>query len=160
VGVLSKVGSGESKLCYALTKADGRKMAVILGGYRTSLHVPDDPRLSMVSDSDTQVVWEYSDLKAYAMLPMSSHFGIKLQEFGEERTRSQAVLGTSVLARRRARRYIDALPASFRPEDKAAAVKELNHPRHYLAKPGFMMPVVIDIPVAEITHLRYTNKHE
>lgn len=153
VGRLSFVGAGEAKLCYRL-EHDGKKMAVILGGYDESLgaQIPADSKLTKIARNPTQTLFEYSDLRTYAVIPLGGVRALKLQEFGEtSESASTSSFGLRTLkaigARRSAQHYITrTLPQAVTAAGSLTRA-ELQKPQHYLTKPGTGTVAIIDIPV-------------
>jgi hypothetical protein len=153
VGTLTFVGGGEAKVCYCLER-DGKKMAVILQGYEDKLgiQIPDDPCLTEINTTPTSRIWEYSDLRTYAMLPLVGDRAIKLQEFGESPRRGyMSVLRslTGTLARRSAADYIAQHLPNARLGPNTNTAIELQQPDHLLTKPGHKRGVIIDVPVED-----------
>lgn len=152
-GTLTPVGHGESKLCFQLEK-DGRKMAIIVQGYQSSLgaQIPTDPHLTQITNLPNRAVWEYSTLRTYAMLPLPNDKAIRLQEFGEPTGNSLKSIASSLrgaLSRRTVTNYIaEHLPGAQVGKDTNTQ-KELQQSRHLLTKPGHGTPVFIDIPVTQ-----------
>lgn len=148
VGVLTRVGYGESKICYQLSTDEGRVMAVQLRSYDPSIgiQVPDDPHLSLVRDGHYQRLWEYADPRTYLHLPLKGYYGVSFQEWaGEPATVWSAflpVLGCRVL------NYLRRSGGQF-DLTLASTKNELAHGRHYLRKPGRSGFVILGIPVAE-----------
>jgi hypothetical protein len=152
-GTLTFVGGGEAKVCYCLEQ-DGKKMAVILQGYKSDLgiQIPDDPCLTEVGGSPTLKAWEYSGLRTYAMLPLTGDRAVKLQEFGEPPQNGyMSVLNnlTGAFTRRTATNYIAQHLPNARLGPKTLTAAELQQPDHLLTKPGHRRGVIIDVPVAE-----------
>lgn len=153
IGVLTFVGGGEAKICYCLER-DGRKMALLFQGYKSDIgiQIPDDPHLTKVNEVPAQRVWEYSDLRTYAMLPLAHDRAIKLQEFGEPPNNSyMSVLNslTGVIARRAATSYIAQHLPNTQLGPGTNTSNELRQPDHLLNKPGHKRSVIIDVPVVE-----------
>ncbi len=156
-GRLERIGSVEdpdAKPCYKLTTAEGKHMAVIFANYAPELgvRVPTDPHMSLIDESSTRRLWEYSDLRTYLYVPFSDTNAIEFQELGSEDSRPiiTSLVGLTALARRRAMKRIAAHPhsESFVDLDWETA-RELSHPRHFLRKAGHRLPAVIDVPVTE-----------
>lgn len=164
VGDLEKIGHGEAKVCFLLTTPDNRKMIVLLRGYDKSLgiQIPQDPKMSKISEGLGKNEWEYSDLRTYLLAPIddTSPYGIKLQEFGGTDTarddlsaiRNPVAFVNSQKAKRDALSYIKSSSlGDFQISNNTT--RELSHPRHFLFNRGVLKPpALIDIPFQEIKH--------
>jgi hypothetical protein len=150
-GQLEKVGFGNTRICYKLTTAEGKAMAVIYCGYSgdLGLQVPPDPRLTLTNETWSRRLWEYSDLRTYLCVPASRYTAVKLQEFGGtgEPRGLAGMLQPSArdLVRRQALARIRHLDNTRRD----MTMSELAKPRHYLYKPGQLRPSVSNIPIEE-----------
>ncbi len=151
VGKLEKIGGGEGKVCYALTTSDGKEMAVLIRGYAASLGslVPEDPRMIKIKETTDASMWEYSDLRTYALFPATQTLAVQLQEFGGRNVTQDlgyaSTRGDVDYARGKARAYVAAKGSRFTMDQQ-----ELSHPRHALFNQGEIRPpAIIDIPVIE-----------
>ncbi len=147
---LDVVGGGESKVCYALTDNEGKKMAVLLQGYQEDLgiNIPDDPKLAKVSEDMKYELYEYSDLRKYLSYPVDRTSAIVLQEYGESADRGQKVRKNYRIAnmeeymvKHKAKKYLKKRGFTY---DEV----EMRHKRHMLFTESG--PALIDIPATRI----------
>lgn len=145
-------GMAERKVPYTYTTADGKRVAVLVLPYTPpdggGIH--EDPNLTLVSDGPTRRVWEYSDLRTYATVPLPDGRSVRFQEHGGTTASDSMpgrIPGLAGIARHRALRRIRAIPGVVGIDESTAP--ELRHGRHVLRKPGHFMPAVIDIPVVQ-----------
>lgn len=156
VGRLEKVGAGEGKVCYVITTPAGAQMAVLLRGYAQDLGnvVPEDQKMIKIKETPERAMWEYSDLRTYALFPVTPTLAVQFQEFGGRDVTQEfphdAAPGDVRFSQGRAAAYVHARGRSFTVDRQ-----ELSHPRHALFNQGTNRPpAIIDVPVIEHTSHR------
>jgi hypothetical protein len=148
MGTLRKVGYGESSICYEYEHG-GRKMAVLFGAYNgdLGLQVPQNPRLTLVNQNVNRNLWRYSDATTYIVLPIGRYNAVTLQEFAGTTTPPRSFLAG--IGRAAARANVHRRLGDIDKTRPDLIETEMAKPRHYLYKPGYSLPGIIDIPVEE-----------
>jgi hypothetical protein len=151
-GTIEPIGTGESKSCYRLRTELGSTAIQVLGHDEDlGLIIPESHYLTPLATSPTQRLWEYADVRTYLILPYSENIGVRFQEDGGTpyaQSRASHIPGPKWLARKRAMHRIKAEKA-LEARDLQYTTGEIEKERHYLKKNGYLLPLVIDVPVVE-----------
>lgn len=134
VGDITKIGEGESKICYRLTTPEGKRLVILFGGYGDILRSPKDSKVYRVFEGLWEDKYVYSDLRTYLCMPFTtevnssrSMYGILLQEDGGDKRLNVLYPLTQKLTARKILEYTNA----YGLKHTSATMGELKHQRHF-----------------------------
>ena len=141
-------GSSEAKLAsFRVLHNLGSIVVHVLPYAVDSAFVPQSRNLVPISVTPTQKLFEYSDPRTYAVVPWGDGTSVVFQEDGGIFSKRVYVPGMAAASRNRAYRNIKRAGITLTDPDRKKAAAEIAHPRHFLCKPGYIIPLIVDIPV-------------
>lgn len=138
----------EQKSSYRLHNRLGTMIVHVLPFPSEEPSMSTSPYLTRILQNPAQTLFEYSDPRTYLTLPLSDETSLSFQEDGGT---AHFTFGLATLSRLRAERNIHNFGIRLSGVDLERARNEMAHTRHHLRKPGYLAPLLIDVPVLSRT---------